>query len=281
MTRRQLAIRRPRSAKHAKRDRRAAVLAAYQQRRDARDAAHDLDEALEAPVRKRLVSRKQRRILYPSGGMKQRAKHAGRRHAKRAARNRLRLDELCTLLDAAVAGRGALVRPMSLRFWGSMVPFIVEGTAGEYEFTFRFRYDRAFLEVGTPGEHGIADVVWAASRDDVTGEPYAGHLSDTEALELVAELFHELAPPAAGSLFTERLSNTLDLLDGTGDPAAPHLMRWTSKPDEPLRVSYRDGDVTTYATPCGSRRLAVQPRRRQDAPLENEPATHGPAETAG
>lgn len=213
---------RTRSTKRAKHARRAAVLAAYQQRLAARDALPDTQPA---PPRTRLLTYRQRRVLYPSGGMKQRIKHAGRRHAVWQVKNRARLDSLCAELAAAVATHNSPVSPTTLSFWGSSFPFLVEGEAGDLVFAFRFRFDRAFLEVGSPGEHGVAEVVWAASRDDVTGEPYEGGLSDKAALRLVAELFGELCAPAVGTLFHERLSNTVRLLEGGGDPLAPHLIR--------------------------------------------------------
>lgn len=70
-------------------------------------------------------------------------------------------------------------------------------------------------------------LVWPASRDDVTGEPYAGWLLEAQAVELIGELFSEPAPPQHGALFSDRMGNTLALVTGRGDgdPTLPTLIR--------------------------------------------------------
>ena len=122
---------------------------------------------------------------------------------------------------------------LTLTWLGGACPFTAEGTAilpdgRELAWDFRFRYDRAFLEVGVPDDWGIVDdCVLAASWDDVQGEPYAGWLSDEEAVAVLARLFGQLAPPARGSRFGERLANTVALTTGDGgDAEAPTLIRF-------------------------------------------------------
>jgi hypothetical protein len=113
--------------------------------------------------------------LPACGGRKQRVKHANRRQEKSG---RWRMDRLANLLALL---RSAGLPVLKLDFFGSSMPFIIEGlTCNGEDFAFRFRHDDAFLRIGRfELESGvIVDPRLSSSRIGVTGEPYAGFLSE-------------------------------------------------------------------------------------------------------
>jgi len=182
----------------------------------------------------RVATRKDRVAYWRgtfAGSTKQRYKHAARRSVRASLRQARHREAVLALLRAATAS--CPVEVTSIAFIGSSVPYVgygkvTTGAGRELVWTFRFRYDRAFLEVGTPADEGddvIGECELAASRDDVTGQPYAGWLPDDDAVALLAELFARLAPPRRGVRFGERLANTVALVSGVGDVSAPSLLR--------------------------------------------------------
>lgn len=200
---------------------------------EARAAARHAAE-LEAGQRGRRYRSKDRRDiswLRREPGEKQRRKHRDKRLHQLLARRDARRAALEAQLVAATEGAPAQVT--TLKHAGGFCPFTASGTARladgrELSWTFRFRYDRAFLEVGTlePEYHLVDECALAASWDDVTGEDYAGTLTHAQALRVLSALFAALAPPEAGARFQERMANTLDLVLGRGgNPEAPTLVR--------------------------------------------------------
>lgn len=176
----------------------------------------------------RLYKRKDRQVLFPVPGTKQGYKHREKRFAKSRVINAARLANL--LIELIQVTQGSPVVITRLDFLGSSVPFIAGGRAEvagvELAWDFRFRFDRAFLEVGTVRENWegpLESVILSSSQDGVTGEPYEGYLTDREAVILLGKLFTALAAPVKGSSFSERLGNTLDVLSGAGDVTAPTL----------------------------------------------------------
>lgn len=160
----------------------------------------------------------------PLGGTKQRCKHFMRTREQADRRLRARIDLCLTSINETLSDMPEhLPRIAELHAFGSAMPFQAFGTATTGEtFTFRFRYDRAFLEVGTedPESRLVGDCRLAASRTDVTGDPYRGDLTDAEAIALFAELWKDLAASTKGGRFAEILTAEVEALQATlGTPA--------------------------------------------------------------
>lgn len=158
--------------------------------------------------------RRKRRGLPPAkgGGYKQYAKHQPRKLAKLYAHAykvredaRQQLNTLLAPTDYNVA---------QLNTFGSSMPMIADGVLSTGEaFTWRFRFDTAFLEVGTMSPDGvIVAAVACASTANVTGEPYQGFLPRPRALQLMASMFADLHSPVKGELFAERLEASVNAL---------------------------------------------------------------------
>lgn len=209
---------------------------------DARRAARDAAQAAGLTPSPKIWTRKDIDALNseygPTGGTKQRYKHANKRIAQTMARREAKYTRMREALTAATAGFP--VRLTDLVMFGSQVPTIGWGTAvdaagDEWLWTFRYRYDRAFLEIGTADEDDdpyrrqplVDECRYAASRDDVLNDPYCGWLTENQGVALLTELFAEAAPPHTGDRFGERFQNTLDLVLGRGgNPDAPTLIRY-------------------------------------------------------
>lgn len=216
---------RRRAARQAKRER---IDAAY-----ARSRARQDETALGMRKGPRTFTRKDRQVVSVlGGGKKQRYKHLGRKLARRDARNQREWAAMLEVLTGLIEAE-APARPVRIAFAGSCVPYAAFGQAVTREgsvhaWHLRYRYDRAFLEVGVPDPDDdchVDEAVLTASRDDVSGDPCRGWLSTDDATRLIAELFNELTPRTPGTRFIERLANTVELARGGGNPDAPHLIR--------------------------------------------------------
>lgn len=198
-------------------------------RRRARRIRHQRQEAARARQEQRLLdfraggnsfpfpSRKDRAILFPRAGRKQRAKHWQARLAARDRRHAAATQRLGQSLVEATATAPA--RVTSLAQLGGVCPMTAQGTAvladgQERAWTFRIRSDRAFLEVGTlDQEFGLVDECdLAASWEQVTGDRYTGSLDYAQTLTVLTRLFSELCPPAEGTRHREQLASTLEHL---------------------------------------------------------------------
>ncbi|WP_422758779.1 hypothetical protein [Paenarthrobacter sp. C1] len=199
-----------------------------QARVDARRAARDAARAAGLNPSPKIWTRKDHEALNseygPTGGTKQRYKHANKRHAKAMARRDATYARMRVALIAATADLP--VRMTDLVMFGSQVPTIGWGTAvdsagNEWLWKFRYRYDNAFLEVGVSDGSDwqplVTDCHYAASRDDVHNDPYRGWLTEAQGVTLLTGLFSELAPPLPGERFSERLKSSLDALLGRLD----------------------------------------------------------------
>ena len=169
-------------------------------------------------------TRKDREELrWPGPSRKQSDKHRPKKNARRRREIEARYTRVLSCLQTEVSGP---VTVTSLAFFGSSVPFIAEGAARtpdgqDVSWHLRFRFDRAFLEIGLPDpETGlIGDCLWAASRDDVTGNPYAGFLTEEQGIALLVKMFAEADAPEPGTRFRERLRAAIDLISGRDDLA--------------------------------------------------------------
>jgi len=173
------------------------------------------------------ITRRDRQALWPTGGWHHRDKHFSRRHEKVLATQTQRLQHLTGHLAAITRDHKATVTDID--FCGSSTPYIATGTAtinniGRCAWSFRYRYDRASLEVGTErdDEPGlIGECFVSASIDDVTGNPYAGHLTDEAAILLIGRLFEELDTDGALARFSQRLATSLTNMQTPGNQPSP------------------------------------------------------------
>ena len=149
-----------------------------------------------------LLTGKQRRVLLPGGGAKHRVKHQPHHWSKNDIAAISRLEEILALVCTEIANHSSLdaahTVPASIEFLGGDSPFVAhglvadvaQGAIGAEWWSFNYHGGCAELLVGAPHDEfpTVVGQCRLTARIEIAAADL-GHLSDIEAVSVLAQLF--------------------------------------------------------------------------------------------